>query len=131
MARTRILICIGVYLLSLGFTYKCTRARVCARVYPHSEGDFRGSWLRVNTHIHASPRPQPCTQRTLRVGWRQKAFVARSTCLCGSFPAKLSVAEQQSSRLAELLPRTGGAARLAAPRAFSPLYGSILRKPHK
>lgn len=39
------------------------------------------------------------------IGWRQKAFIARSTCLCWSFPRlETFSAQQQSSRLAELLP---------------------------
>lgn len=58
-----------VYLLSLCFTYKCTRVCMCtyicvyARVYPHSEEDFCGSWLRVNTHVHAPSRPHSHTHK--------------------------------------------------------------------
>ena len=39
------------------------------------------------------------------IGWRQKAFIARSTCLCWSFPRlETFSSQQQSSRLVELLP---------------------------
>lgn len=51
---------------------------------------------RVYIHAHTQARS---------IGWRQKAFIARSTCLCWSFPRlETFSAQQQSSRLAELLP---------------------------
>lgn len=107
------------------------RARVCAsistlilREAPGEAGARaalpRVGYERVHTHTHIRTHTH---MQSMRDGWRQKAFVARSTCLCGSFPAKLSVPEQQSSRLAELLPGTA--------RRVALVERSILRKPHK
>lgn len=57
----------------------------------------------VPAHTRARTHTQSGVARS--IGWRQKAFIARSTCLCLSFPRlETFSSQQQSSRLAELLP---------------------------
>lgn len=79
---------------------------------------------RACTHTLACIFIRSRTPRVLRGGWRQKAFVARSTCLCREFPR-----ETFSCRTTKF--PAGPTIAANRRRAAFSLWGSILRKPHK
>lgn len=78
---------ISVYrLLSLYisvYVYVCRHARASILILGDAPGEADA---RACTHILACIFIQSRTPRVLRGGWRQKASVARSTCLCREFP---------------------------------------------
>jgi len=67
----------------------CARAHILSHVYSYRVAHLE-CYAAAGARRPSSPVPPVCAE---------------------SFPAKLSVVEQQSSRLAQLLPRTGGAPR--------------------
>lgn len=101
--------------------YVCRHARASILILGETPGEAD---VRACTHTLTCIFIQSRTPRVLRGGWRQKAFVARSTCLCREFPRETFSCRTTKFSAGPTIAANGRRA------AFS-LWGSILRKPHK